>query len=94
MCRLQGSDGDCYSALLDGRLAPRLTPAQRRALQRGGARGLAACLEEEHEEALPEIRRSRPKARPCGWEGGEELAGRLAESRRHRSERGMHVKIS
>ena len=54
------SASDVYKPML-ARLASRLNVAQQRALMQGGALGLFACLEEEREEALPEIKRKRPK---------------------------------
>ena len=50
-----------YRSILDIRIIPHLSSAQRRVLERGGTAGLWACLEEERLEALPEIRRNRPK---------------------------------
>ena len=47
--------------LMMARLNVHLTQAQQRALVQDGAHGLFACMEEEREEALPEIRRTRPK---------------------------------
>lgn len=38
-----------------------IAPAHWQALTRGGAAALADCLEGERQEALPEIRRTRPK---------------------------------
>ncbi|GAX86102.1 hypothetical protein CEUSTIGMA_g13515.t1 [Chlamydomonas eustigma] len=58
---LQSLQLDAYSAALL-RIMQYLSQAQQQALQGcNGAQGLWTCLEEEYEESLPEIRRSRPK---------------------------------
>ena len=69
---MTGDNTDLYlmvscRSVLENHIIPRLTEPQRRALERGGAMGLWVRLEEEREEALPEIKRSRPKVMDQCW---------------------------
>ncbi len=57
---LELSGGGNYRRDLEA-LLPLLSEGQRRALSQGGAPSLALLLDEEHQQTLPEIRRSRPK---------------------------------
>jgi hypothetical protein len=60
MCNRLEYQSNKYKLMMS-RLNAHLTRAQQLALVQGGAHGLFACMEEEREEALPEIKRTRPK---------------------------------